>query len=250
MIFLCNIGIHSWNNCQCTRCWKIRDKGHSWNLCKCSICGLWRDENHTWDGCICSNCGRERNSEHDWSKNCEICSKCNKRSGTPHSWNGCKCSVCGQIRNQDHSWELTGNLKKCSQCLKWELADRSFTQVELAEIAYDLSNNAILDGCLAALEQMTDQSLLMQVAMLSKTVKIQDGAIRKMTDKSHLKAIAELSLPNLSHEAGKRLADIADYNILIKLANDNHPIVSSNAQHKILSKMTLKEIHANPRPWS
>lgn len=88
MSFLCNIGLHKWDGCTCTRCGATRDKGHKWDGCKCTRCGK---ERHKWDGCKCTRCGATRDEE--------------------HRWNGCKCIMCGQ---EQHDYRQD----KCIRCGK------------------------------------------------------------------------------------------------------------------------------------
>jgi len=57
MAFKCNIGLHTWNGCICSKCGKTRDLIHSWDGCICSICGKTK---HDWDGYKCTQCGEMR----------------------------------------------------------------------------------------------------------------------------------------------------------------------------------------------
>jgi uncharacterized protein YerC len=54
---LCKVGLHSWQNCECTQCGKIRYTEHVWQGCKCTQCGKTRDTGHTVAGVNCSICG-------------------------------------------------------------------------------------------------------------------------------------------------------------------------------------------------
>ncbi len=102
MGFLCTIGVHTWNGCQCVRCGKVRKVGHDYSrdCTTCSRCGSTGNGVHSWEGCECTKCQVTRDWEHDWSQNCEICAKCGRtRSGGKwsggHIWEDGTCKVCG-----------------------------------------------------------------------------------------------------------------------------------------------------------
>ena len=60
MPVFCKFGIHSWNDCTCRLCGKVRDTDHRWTKCKCVACGKTRDSEHDWSGCACRLCGKVR----------------------------------------------------------------------------------------------------------------------------------------------------------------------------------------------
>ena len=38
MNLLCRLGLHAWNGCLCTRCYKTRDQDHDLKECRCLRC--------------------------------------------------------------------------------------------------------------------------------------------------------------------------------------------------------------------
>jgi len=105
MSIKCSIGLHTWNDCTCSACGKIRDEHHLLSIdCeKCSKCGTVIENQHNWtkDCQKCSKCGKTREVEHSWKKDCEKCSMCGKvRKGHHHLVDGI-CSVCGKGTFQD-----------------------------------------------------------------------------------------------------------------------------------------------------
>ena len=74
---LCKLGLHSWQNCECTQCGKIRYDRHVWQGCTCTQCGKTRDTEHLWKGCKCTQCGKTRD--------------------TGHSLTGVHCTICGEL---------------------------------------------------------------------------------------------------------------------------------------------------------
>lgn len=75
---LCKVGLHSWQNCECTQCGKIRYTEHVWQGCMCTQCGKTRDTEHLWKGCKCTQCGKTRDTGHTVvGVNCTICGELN-----------------------------------------------------------------------------------------------------------------------------------------------------------------------------
>ena len=71
--------------------------GHSWINCTCLRCKRIRNEQHDWDGCQCRRCKQVRNEQHDWS-----------------SVNG-RCRRCDRYCN--HDWEQVGTrIEYCKSC--------------------------------------------------------------------------------------------------------------------------------------
>jgi uncharacterized protein (TIGR02145 family) len=99
MAFKCFIGLHTWDNCKCSACGKIRDEQHVHTTdCEiCDKCGTVSENQHNWtkDCQKCSKCGKTREMEHTWKKDCEKCSKCNKTRKDQHHLVDGICSVCG-----------------------------------------------------------------------------------------------------------------------------------------------------------
>ncbi len=88
MSLKCKLGSHTWCNCKCTQCGKIRDEQHDW----------------TKDCEKCSECGKSRENQHDWTTDCEKCSKCDKIREGQHDLINNICKICGQgifIDNRD-----------------------------------------------------------------------------------------------------------------------------------------------------
>ena len=106
MSFKCNIGLHTWDGCQCSVCGKTRDTGHDFSedCCKCSRCGKEFDEDlHDWsqDCEKCAKCGKTREDRHSWQLDCEKCSECGIVRSNMHKFRDGICIVCGKGTFQD-----------------------------------------------------------------------------------------------------------------------------------------------------
>jgi hypothetical protein len=57
MKLLCNLGLHSWADCKCSQCGRVRDEQHRWDGCVCPVCRSIRDVDHVWRDEDCEICG-------------------------------------------------------------------------------------------------------------------------------------------------------------------------------------------------
>src|ERR1039457_2960856 len=159
----CALGRHEWEGCRCVHCGKTC---HEWESCRCARCGTVRDEDHDWDSCTCTVCNKlrdESHESHDWAKDCE------------------KCSKCGKVRvlsETDASHDWAKDCEKCSKCGKVRM---------LSEIAKQAKIGGVYQ--LKALEKLTDQAILAEIAKTDICPVVRSAAVKGLTDPTLVAAV-------------------------------------------------------------
>jgi len=112
----CIIGLHTWADCTCTQCGKIRHEHHllAEDCEKCSKCGTVIQDQHNWskDCQKCSKCGKTSTQEHNWKKNCEKCSVCGATRHHHHKLEHGICTDCGNGTFTDEKEGITYKIVK------------------------------------------------------------------------------------------------------------------------------------------
>ena len=154
---------------------------------------------HQWNGCKCERCNAMRNEGHKWvlleGKCSEKCSICGKERNIEHKWNGCKCEQCGAIRDEEHKWKIEKHIKKCEKC---------------GMVEYDW------DG----VKQLTDQKLLMEIALSSDNT-----ARAAVQNKSmDLNSITKVAICSKNREAAELAIMMlgSNFDLLEKIAIEGH----------------------------
>jgi len=175
--------------------------GHKWNGCKCEKCGKIRDEQHMWKGCECSLCGKVRDEQHIWGRRNDYT-------------NNCKCTRCGKsITRQDIN----------------KITDQPILGI-IAEFADANSSNV----CYDALEKLTDQKILADLAIKGSTYMLRMSAAEKLSNQIlaqevFVDVVKNCDAMGLVYNAIKKLTDssiIADiekngkYNSMREWAHD------------------------------
>lgn len=107
--FLCRMGFHWWDACQCAWCGHNRGDRHRWRACKCDRCGERQSHSsstHSWSQCRCTACGLQRNSDHVYAAKLPACDDL--------------CSVCARPYGKNaHNYWSASQLDRfafCSKC--------------------------------------------------------------------------------------------------------------------------------------
>jgi len=182
--------------------------GHQWSGCKCGKCGKMRNEGHNWtvlEGkCTkkCSICGKEYTIEHKWN-GCK-CEKCGLIRDEGHKWNGCTCMICKQYRDENHKLKLENQIKRCEIC---------------GIVKYDFD----------AVKQITDQKLLLEIALSSDNAA--RAAVQNIREPDEIAKVAiSAKISDVAYLAVLKLNSLRCFDLLEDVATEGqHESISKSA---------------------
>src|ERR1017187_9253464 len=134
-------------------------------------CALGR---HEWEGCRCVHCGK---TCHEW-ESCR-CARCGTVREEDHDWDSCTCTVCNKLRDESHeSHDWAKDCEKGSKCGKVQM---------LSEIAKQAKIGGVYQ--LKALEKLTDQAILAEIAKTDICPVVRSVAVKGLTDPTLVAAV-------------------------------------------------------------
>ena len=189
---------------------------------------------HKWNGCKCARCGEVRNEQHSW-RGC-TCTLCGKVRDEQHNWNLClgRCLQCGKMRPPQHLWKGAA----CIRCgIKRDLKEITDPSV-LADIAKNDESEWIRKD---AVSRVKDQSILADIAKHDRSERVRKAAVVCVEDQRVLTDIAN----NKRESAGIRnsaVSKLTDQTMLFTLAKQDR-IVSRAAALAITDPDLIRELY-------
>ena len=254
---------HKWDGCKCERCGKLRDEQHDWEGCKCKRCGKIRDEQHDWNGRKCKGCGKERSINEITDQGIlEYIARNDSDSNIRKTAIKKLTDVFVLLdimnndeKNQDYFVSDTAK-EKCIKLIKNQ-KNQSFLVNIIQNCGDSYKGYKVRE---AAIEMLTDQSFIEDIALRSTDFQARKAAAKKMTNKSLLSIIARNDGDSIRKEVENILIDMSESTDLIQQDSDLSSIEYSAknesdwkkrllAVDRLTNQTLLMDISKNDREW-